>query len=287
MKHVEKNAGKVIVITGASAGIGADLLDVFHEKGFRVVGMARRRDRLDAHCARLNQSPSKSPGGQNVTALAVECDVSKDASLEAGFQEVMRVFGRIDGVVANAGFGVAGLADGLTLADYRRQLDTNLFGVLGAFMAAKSELKKNSGFFGVVGSVNSYLSIPTASAYAMSKFAVRAFTEALYWEMKPLNVGVTLVCPGFVKTEIRQVNNEGVFKERSKDPVPEWLMMPSREAAEKTARACLNRRKELILTLHGKVGIWLQRHFPWIMIPAHKSLAGSGVDSRWNEKPQS
>jgi short-subunit dehydrogenase len=134
-------------------------------------------------------------------------------------------FGRIDGFIANAGFGVAGRVDALTLDDYRRQFDTNVFPVIHGFQLVRDELVKNRGFYCAVGSVNSYLSLPTASAYAMSKFSVRALMEALYWEMKPFGVSVTLACPGFVKTEIRKVNNRGEYRERAEEPVPEWLMM--------------------------------------------------------------
>ena len=187
---------KVVAITGASAGIGEALVRDFHARGYRVALLARRLGRLQDLSTELNSVVPNS-------AYSFQCDVTVSESVHNAFQKVVEHFGRIDGVIANAGFGVAGNVSDLNIEDYERQFATNVFGVLECFYASKEALIQSQGFFGVVGSVNSYVSLPTTSAYAMSKFAVRALTEALYFEMKPLGVSITLICPGFVKTEIR------------------------------------------------------------------------------------
>ena len=263
-----RTESRVVIITGASSGIGADLVRVFREKGFRVAALARRLDRLESLVAESG-TPS----------IAVACDVSKRESIEAAFAEVRAKFGRIDGVVANAGFGIGGKAANLTTSEYRRQFDTNVFGVLDCFYAAKEELLARSGFFSAVGSVNSYVSLPATSAYCMSKMAVRGFTEALRWEMKPKGVSVTLICPGFVATEIRKLDNAGTLSAEN-DPVPPWLQLSSRKAAEKSARAILAGKKEAIFPIHAKIAVFLNRHFPWMLSPLFRSLGRAKSGTR-------
>jgi len=264
---------KTVLITGASAGIGAELAREYHSRGFRVGLLARRPERLQALESELN---SRRPG----SALSLVADLSDPGQLSGAVQRMLEVYGRIDGMVSNAGFGVAGRVDALKLEDYRRQFDTNVFPVIHGFHLVRDELVKNGGFYCAVGSVNSYLSLPTASAYAMSKFAVRALLEALYWEMKPLGVTVTLVCPGFVKTEIRKVNNSGQYRDTAREPVPEWLMMDASVSAKQIVRAVERRKPEVIITLHGKILVWIQRHFPWMLIPVHRGSASAR--EQWN-----
>jgi short-subunit dehydrogenase len=264
---------KAILITGASAGIGAELVRHYHARGFRVGLLARRKDRLEALESDFNR---QRPG----SALSLVADLSDASQLAGAVRRMHETFGRIDGLISNAGFGVAGRVDALTLDDYRRQFDTNVFPVIHGFQLVRDELVKNRGFYCAVGSVNSYLSLPTASAYAMSKFSVRALMEALYWEMKPFGVSVTLACPGFVKTEIRKVNNRGEYRERAEEPVPEWLMMNASVAAEQIVRAIERKKPEVIITGHGKILVWIQRHFPWMLIPLHRGSVRAR--KKWN-----
>ena len=264
---------KTVVISGASAGIGAALAHEFHGRGFRVVLLARREDRLRYLAAQLNSIRQES-------ALPIACDVTNAEQMDRALTQVVQHFGRIDGFIANAGVGIAGKVSSLTTADYRRQFDTNVFPVVDGFLRVRSELVKRKGFYTVIGSVNSYLSLPTASAYAMSKFAVKALTDALYWEMKPEGVSVTLACPGFIETEIRKVNNAGEFREKAKDPVPVWLMMSASKAARVIARASLGRRREVWVTVHAKILILLARHVPWLLNPVMMSAAKAREN--WN-----
>lgn len=272
-----ESAQKIAVIVGASAGIGWELAKRYHHEGYRVALLARRLDRLDQLASEMNASRATS-------AIAVRADVTDRASLDSACAEILKKLGRIDTVVANAGFGVSGRVDQLTTADYRRQFDTNVFGVLDCFYAFDSALRERGGRFGIVGSVNSYVALPSASAYCMSKFSVRALAESLHWEMKSKNVSVTLICPGFVRSEIRMVDNQGSFKSTAKESVPDWLMMEADVAARKTFRAIEAGRRELVFTGHGKIAVWIERHCPWVFAPVLKKL---GVSSRsktrsWN-----
>jgi short-subunit dehydrogenase len=99
----------------------------------------------------------------------------------------------------------------------------------------------------------------------MSKFAVRALALALGPELAPHGVSVTLISPGFIASEIRQVDNRGVRHPHAREPVPAWLLMPADVAARKIVSAAYRRRREAIITLHGKVFVWLQRFAPWAL----------------------
>ena len=245
---------KVILITGASAGIGAAMSRVFAQQGAKVAVTARRLERLEALSNELNE--------QGYDSLAVVCDVTQPDSVLSCVQQVIDHWGHLDVIIANAGFGVAGALTRLTAEDYQRQFDTNVFGVIHTLKAAVPHLKQTQGRAVIVGSVNSYVSLAHNSAYAMSKFAVRALAQSLWSEWAKMGVSLTLANPGFVESEIRKVNNQGVFKENKKDFVPAWLMMPAMKAAQQISKACLKRKREVIITGHGKFIVFLARFFP-------------------------
>lgn len=226
----------------------------FARQGAKVAVAARRLDRLH----HLTQEIENGNG----QALAIACDVTKDAEVITAVQETVRRFGRLDVVVANAGFSVPGTLEDLTLDAIRRQFDTNLFGALSTARASLAELKKTKGRLALMGSVMSYVSIPGHGPYSGSKYALRAFAEALTHELRPSGVSVTLICPGFVESEIRLKNERG---EPVSDPVPSWLVMPRVKAARQMVRAIIRRRREILITAHGRILVFLVRHVPWFI----------------------
>lgn len=261
-------AGQVALVTGASSGIGAALARELARQGADLVLLARRADRLERLAAELEA------GGRR--ALALACDVTAEGDLPRAVARAREVFGRLDVVVANAGFGVVGRLQTLTLEDYRRQFETNVFGVLRTIYATLADLERSRGRLVLLGSVSGYLGLPGASPYSMSKFAVRALAEALGHELAPAGVSVTLASPGFVASEIRRVDNQGVFHAAAPDPVPAWLVMPTARAARLIVRAAAGRRREVVITAHGKATVWVQRHAPWLLalLIRHGGLRG-------------
>jgi short-subunit dehydrogenase len=248
--------GHTVLITGASSGIGAALAREFARRGADLVLAARRTDRL----ADLAQEIERS--GQR--AIAVACDVTKDGDVERAVAAARAAFGRIDVVVANAGFGVVGPVERLTLEDYRRQFETNVFGVLRTIWATLDDVKRTRGRFVVIGSVSGHIATPGSSPYAMSKFAVRALADALGHELARDGVSVTLISPGFVDSEIRRVDNHGQLSASAADPVPSWLVMPVEGAARHIVNAVARRRREAVITGHGRAFVFLNRHAPWL-----------------------
>jgi len=254
------------LITGASGGIGAGLAREFVRRGFGVALVARRIDQLETLATELRNA-----GGQ---ASAHRGDVTVDGDIARVVAE-LAAMGRVpDIVIANAGFGVVGNAQALSIDDYRRQFETNVFGVLRTLHETHDSLRARAGRFVIMGSVASYLSAAGSSPYTMSKFAVRALAEALHGELRPAGVGCTLVTPGFVDSDIRRVDNRGGLHADARDPIPVWLRMRTDKAARVMVRGILRGKKEVIVTAHARVIVFLARHMPrltrWILLRANR-----------------
>jgi short-subunit dehydrogenase len=250
-------AARVALITGASAGIGAALARELARDGADLVLAARREDRLRDLAREIEAL------GRN--AIVIVCDVTRDGDVERAVGAAIERYGRLDIAVANAGFGVAGGVEELGLDDYRRQFETNVFGVLRTLYASLPELRKTSGQFVVIGSVSGHVPAAATSAYCMSKFAVRGLAESIHDELAASGISVTLVSPGFVDSDIRRVDNQGKVHQHAADPVPRWLRMPTDRAARTIVRAIRRRRREVVVTGHGKALVVLYRHAPWLV----------------------
>ena len=154
--------GKSVLVTGASSGIGAAVARELALHGANLVLAARRRERIEALAAEL---------GARVRAVPVEVDVTRDGSVEQAVAVAERELGGLDVAIANAGFAVTGRVDRLGLDDYRRQLETNVFGVLRTIYAALPALKRARGQLAVMGSVAGH--VPVARPLALPHQQVR------------------------------------------------------------------------------------------------------------------
>jgi NAD(P)-dependent dehydrogenase (short-subunit alcohol dehydrogenase family) len=248
---------RVAFITGGSSGIGAAVAAEYARRGADVVLAARRVERLEQVAADIRDLGRR--------ALAVQCDVAVDGDLDRAVAQAVEELGRIDRVVANAGFGVAGPLERLTLEDYERQFETNVFGVLRTVYATREALVETRGCLAIIGSVSGFVGLGGSSPYSMSKAAVHLLADSLRYEFGRLGVGVTLVVPGFVESEIRQVDNRGVYHPEAPDSAPPWMRMPAPVAARKIVRAVERRRRVRVLTGHGRLGVFLQRHTPGLL----------------------
>jgi len=248
-----------VLITGASSGIGAALAKEYSRNGFNLLLVARREDRLQSLALEIQQLFPK---------CKVEIfvgDVTQATDMEGAVQLATEKFGGLDVVIANAGFAVSGSLLQLKVEDYRRQFETNVFGVLNTVYAAIEELKKTKGRLVFIGSVASHLSLPMSSAYSMSKFAIKALSNALSLELEAVGVSSTLICPGFISTEIFQVDNKGKNKPEIRMEPPSAILMDSKKAARQIYSAVRSRKTEKVITGHGKVAVFAQRHLPGVI----------------------
>lgn len=247
-------SGQVVWITGASAGIGRALAREFASRGADVAVSARRQDRLAEVVNEIEATGRR--------ALAVACDVTSDQDVARAVDEVLAHFGRLDVAVVNAGFGVAGRIEHLSDADVRRQFDTNVFGALSTIRHALPALRRSKGRLALVASVSAFIATPKNGVYTASKFALRGLGLTLQQELYGSGVSCTLLHPGFVASEITQVDNQGNFDPSKRDPRPMQLMWSAEDAARVMVSAIRRRKREYVFTGHGKLGAWIGKHAP-------------------------
>jgi NAD(P)-dependent dehydrogenase (short-subunit alcohol dehydrogenase family) len=172
---------KVVLISGASSGIGRACADHLAGRGWTVVGASRR--------------PTADAAWSSLTL-----DVDDDASVAGAVDQVVADHGGIDAVVTCAGWGLAGPVEGTPVARAQAQLDTNFFGTVRVVAAALPSLRARTGRIVLMSSIGGVIGLPFQAYYSASKFALEGWAEALAWELKPHRVPVTLVEPGNFRT---------------------------------------------------------------------------------------
>jgi short-subunit dehydrogenase len=186
-------AGKVVVVTGASMGIGEAIVQRFLREGASVVLASRDLSRLEAARQRA-ESPERT--------LAVACDVTVRAQVEALLRSTLERFGRVDVWVNNAGFGLIDSVERMDMAACRRMFDTNLFGAIECMQVITPVFKQQrSGAIINISSVAGVISVPYGAAYAATKHALNCISRAARLELAAYQVQVNCVCPGYVRTE--------------------------------------------------------------------------------------
>jgi NADP-dependent 3-hydroxy acid dehydrogenase YdfG len=199
--------GKVVVITGASSGLGEATVRLLADKGAVVVLAARRKERIEALAAEL--------GGN---ALAVVTDVTDKLQVKALVDQTVDTFGRVDVMLNNAGLMPLAPLEQLKLDEWDQMIDVNFKGVLYGIAAALPYMKEQkSGHFINVSSVYGHILGPDATVYCATKFAVRALSEGLRQEVKPYNIRTTIISPGAVATELLEHISDKKIQEQTKD----------------------------------------------------------------------
>jgi NADP-dependent 3-hydroxy acid dehydrogenase YdfG len=187
--------GKVIVITGASSGLGEATARRLSAEGASVALGARRADRLRSLAKELTRNGGK--------ALAKATDVTDSEQVKTLVDTAVQTFGRIDVMINNAGLMPQALLERLKIDEWNRMIDVNLKGVLYGIAAALPHMKEQkSGHFINVSSVAGHRVGPGFAVYAATKHAVRALSEGLRQEVKPYNIRTTVISPGAVATEL-------------------------------------------------------------------------------------
>jgi NADP-dependent 3-hydroxy acid dehydrogenase YdfG len=195
-KNMSQNVeGKIVVITGASSGVGEATARLLSSQGAIVVLGARRAERIQALADKL-----KSSGGK---ALAVPTDVTNREEVKRLVDSAADVFGRIDVILNNAGLMPHSPLERLKIEDWDRMIDVNLKGVLYGIAAALPHMKaQNGGHIILTSSVAGHKVRPGSAVYAATKTAVRVIAEGLRQEVKPYNIRTTIISPGAMKTEL-------------------------------------------------------------------------------------
>ncbi|KAF3885193.1 MULTISPECIES: SDR family NAD(P)-dependent oxidoreductase [Nostocales] len=205
-----KLAGKVAIVTGASAGIGEATAIALANEGAQVAIAARRSERLKAVAERI-----ESNGGQ---ALSIVADVADETQAKDIVDKTNAELGRIDILVNNAGIALVGEINGANTADWRRMFDINVLGLMYVTHAALPIFKaQGTGHIVNISSVAGRTVRAGVGAYNVSKWGVNAFSEALRQEVHKDNIRVTIVEPGMVNTEINDLITDPIAKQRSEE----------------------------------------------------------------------
>ncbi len=178
----------VVLITGASSGIGKACAEHLARRGYRVFGTSRRAP----------FPPAPTAPGQPVM---LQMDVTQEESVRRAVDFIVRETGRLDVVVNNAGFGIAGAVEDTSVDEAKSQLETNFFGVLRVCRAALPVMRaQGEGLIVNISSLGGVIALPFQALYSASKFAVEGLTEALRLEVRPFGIRVTMIEPGDMRT---------------------------------------------------------------------------------------
>ncbi len=245
---------KVVVITGGSSGIGKALAKVFGKNGSKILITGRNKTDLDQTVSDLKQM------GIQINGFVADASIEDDNKKVAA--EAIRLFGRIDIVINNAGITMRALFEEVDLSVVKKVMDINFYGALYATQACLPEIIKNKGSVVGISSIAGFRGLPGRIGYSASKFALNGFLEVLRTEMLYRGVHVLTACPGFTASNIRTraLTKDGSVQGES--PRDENKMMTAEECAANIYRATVKRKNFLILTTQGKLVVWINKIFP-------------------------
>lgn len=248
-----------VVITGASSGIGRELTLQFAALGTRIVAASRNADALQ-EVAEL----ARERGALEVEV--VPTDVTQPEQCQALIAHAVQAFGRLDILVNNAGVSQWARLDELTdVTVMERLMRVNYLGAAWCTHAALPHLAASRGRIVAVSSLAGLTGVPTHSAYAASKHAMRGFFDSVRVEMAPKGVTVTVAYPGFVTTAIRENSLGPDGTPLGRGPLREGGVMTVEECSRLIVRATMKREREVVMTLRGKVGRWLKLIAPGLI----------------------
>jgi uncharacterized protein len=247
---------KVIVITGASSGIGKQVAIDFAKKRVKGVAIvARNKDRLNQLASEIQDK---------CECLVCPCDVSDKSAVISMASNVLEKFGNIDVLVNNAGFGILGKVDAQSVDDMEAVTATNYFGMIYCTKAfLSSMLARKKGHIVNVASLAASFGIPGLAAYCGSKFAVLGFSESLSHELRGTGVGITVVSPIGVRTNFFDHSS---FKKKNKS----WNMRYSLDAttvSKSVLKASTSPRFEIVVPFFMRGAIWLKHTIPYVTNP--------------------
>jgi len=262
---------KVVIITGGSSGIGKALANVFGARGSKILITGRNKNDLDLTVTELRLKKIEISGFQ--------ADVSQEADNQKMAEEAIRLYGRIDVLINNAGITMRALFSDLDLAVVKKVMDINFYGVLYATKYCLPEILKTKGSVIGISSIAGYRGLPGRTGYSSSKFALNGFLEVLRTELLKKEVHVLTACPGFTTSNIRKRALTRDGSQQGESPRNENDMMTAEECAEHIYNATVRRKKILVLTTQGKFTVFMNKWFPGLMDKMVYNVMSKEADS--------
>lgn len=241
---------KVVVITGASSGIGKALALEALKRGAKVAVCARNIEKLTEIF------------GHNERVLCVKVDVSNEIDCQLFIDTVLRHWGRVDVLLNNAGTSMRALFEDVELSVIRELMDINFWGTVYCSKYAVKSIRENKGVIAGVSSIAGFRGLPARTGYSASKFAMQGFLEALRTELLHTGAHVMWVSPGFTASNIRNVARSADGSAQGETPLDEGKLMTAEQCAQIILDGVERRKRTIIMTGQGKLTVWLNKLFP-------------------------
>lgn len=245
--------GKVVIVTGASSGIGLASARLLGSLGASVVMAARSYDRL------LELAPSVAPPER---VLCVRCDVSSEEDCRRLIESCIDRFSKIDILVNNAGLSMRAMFNDLDLKVIHRLMDVNFWGTVNCTKYALPYLLESRGQLVGVISIAGYSALPARSGYSSSKYAVRGFLDTIRIEHMKDGLGVLVFAPGYTSSNVRNAALTADGSSQGDTPLDEGKLMSAETCALHLAKGLARRRSVVTLTALGKFTVLAHNLFP-------------------------
>jgi len=255
--------GKVVIVTGASSGIGEALSRRLMSEGARVVMAARNEEKMIAIA-------SEYPAAE---VQVVKADVSKREDCAKIIQETIGRFGEIDVLINNAGMSMRAIFEDLDLAVIEKLMNVNFWGTVFCTREAIPYLLQSKGSVVGVSSIAGFQGLPARTGYSSSKFAMHGFLNTLRVETLNQGLHVMIACPGFTESNIRNTALTADGSPQGSTPLDEKNLMSADDVAVKIIRGIEKRKRTLIMTMQGKLVVLLSKFFPkWVDKMTYKTM---------------
>ncbi len=248
---------KVVVITGASSGIGKALAFEFGTRGAKLFITGRNREALEKTVSELQ--------AKQIAVRSCVADAASEQDTKRMIDDAIAHYGTIHVLINNAGISMRALFEDVTLDVFRKVMEVNFYGAVYATKFALPHILKSKGSIVGISSINGRRAIPGRSAYSASKYAMEGFLEALRTEVMKRDVHILSVCPGFTGTNIRASALVANGEPQKKSPLDESKMMTAEEVAQHIYTATISRKRDLVLTTKGKLAVFLNKWMPGAM----------------------
>jgi short-subunit dehydrogenase len=246
---------KVIIITGASSGIGKAMAAEFASRGANLVLAARQYVTLCEIAQALQEQ-------YGIKAIAVQCDVSVEEDCHHLIKQTIATFKTIDVLVNNAGISMRALFKDANVSVLKTLFDVNFWGTVYCTKYALPYITKTQGSVVGVSSIAGYKGLPGRTGYSASKFAINGFLDSLRVENLKTGVHVMTACPGFTASNIRNTALTKNGTQQSESSMDEAKMMSAEEVAKRIANGIEARKRTLIMTFQGKLTVLLSKFLP-------------------------
>lgn len=245
---------KVVVITGASSGIGRSCALRFAEAGAKVVIAARTKEKL-----REVEEQIKKNGGD---VLMISADVSSELDCKFLIDHTVSHFGGIDILINNAGISMRALFKDADLKVLKNLMQVNFWGMVYCTKYALPHLLKSQGSVVGISSIAGYIGLPARTGYSASKAAMHGFLNSLRTETRTEGLHVMIACPGFTASNIRKVALKADGSAQGESPLEEGKIMQPEVVADHIFKGVEKRKKEIVLTKEGKLSVFMNKWLP-------------------------